>query len=238
MPALTRTKLENHALHAIGGVLDARLSVTDLVNEAGERLVNMHPWNWLQREPTDLSLTADQKFVTLPTDFRDIVAIHTNSSVNNAVYLTTMDDIITRRGSQISITQTDYWAALAWPTQASTTSAPTNPRLELWPTPNAAVANAWSLVYRAQWVPLAAIQDVPNIPTWLNPLLIQFVRAVAMGYEDGDVETRCAQVEQGSSAYSARSRDGTTQPTYGPPLGGHLEPPPAVVPFGPVIMPS
>ncbi len=242
MPALTAVKLENHARHAIGGEPSSLLNVTDMVNEAGERLVNMHPWSWLVRDPANLTLTQDQAFVTLPSDFRGIKSIWTTSSINDIIHLTTIDEILHRRGSSLSVTNQDYWVALAWPTQTATTSAPSSPRLELWPTPAATDADAWAVSYYGGWIALSAkATSVANIPEWLNPLLVEFVRAVARGYEDengGTVSARCKEVSQGQTAQDAMARDGEVQQHIGPIQGGHRERPPTTVGYDVVTQPT
>lgn len=239
MPVFTGKKLENHALHAIGGRLDSRINVTDIVNEAGERLVNMHPWSWLVRDPANLSLTISQNYVTLPADFRGIKSIWTTSSINDIVHLTTIDEIIRRRGSSLSVTNQDYWVAPAWPTQTATTSEPTSPRLELWPTPAATSADAWAVSYYAGWIQLAASTvNVPNIPSWMGHMLVQFVRAVAEGYADGNVEGRCDAIVNSRSSHAAMARDGEVVQNMGPISGGFRERPPSTVGFDVVTQPS
>lgn len=225
--ALTLATLKNHARHAVGGTLDSRLDVTLVVNDAGRHFINVHPWSWLVRPPVNLSLTASQAYVSLTSaapDFRELIAIRARDSATATVRLTTMEDILDRRENSTDFTGIDYWVALIREGQTGVTLSPPVPRFEIWPTPAANLSNAFSIVYRATWTTLDDDADAANVPGHCEPVLIQYVRAFAQGYEDGELTERVAQIDASPAVRALKERAGIVQPNYGPITGGHLQP--------------
>jgi len=96
-------------------------------------------------------------------------------------------------------------------------------RLEIWPDPGSDDDDAVTIYYRAGWKTLDQDTEYVSIPTWLQTLYIQLVRAFARGYEREDVASlsaRCAEVMGGPLALAAVRRDDMMQPSYGELMGG------------------
>jgi len=206
--AKTLTTLLGLVTHALRGDAPASpLVAADLVNEAGERLVAAHPWNWLLRPPASLSLTAGQNYVALPADFASLYSIDIAQDVGWSIRMTEPAEVASLRARQ-SYPGFGFVAAVAHPGQTVVTAAPGPPRLELWPTPTQNYVNALTIVYRPGWAVLAAGTDVANVPVWVEPLLSEMVVAVAQGYEDETPESRVMRVLAGPTFASTVARDG------------------------------
>lgn len=166
-------------------------------------------------------------YVRLPADFHSLVSV-TVSERFGRVELTSLSDLMRRRTFDVPYGP-DYWAAVSHPPQTSSGSSAPAPILLLWPTPkhiSSTDDDALVVVYRAGWQPLLSDSSVPNVPEWIEPLLVQFVRAVAQGYEEADtgsLTSRIAEVVRGPVWEAALRRDGGVQPEYGRMSGGWMD---------------
>jgi hypothetical protein len=72
-------KAKERILRTLGASEMPSASVLDIINECGEFLVTVHPWNWLTRQQVDVNLFKGIPYVTLPLRFphelRDIIAV-------------------------------------------------------------------------------------------------------------------------------------------------------------------
>jgi len=217
----------DQALASKSGTLTVPGTYAQIINEAGRTLVNAHQWNFLQRPPVSLSLTANQEYVNLPSDVGQVVAISASQTAAWAFRFTTMQALIAMR-QMYFIPAWGYAGALVQPTQTNATTAPGQPRIELWPTPSSTQTNVLLMEYRAKWTEFSGsgANDYANIPLYAESLLVALVRAVAQGYEEDaveDVTSRIDKVLGGSLFNTATEQDGMTQPTYGPIVGGAIE---------------
>ncbi|WP_291813841.1 hypothetical protein [Limnobacter sp.] len=341
--ALSAREALAHVKHALSSDQMPSVGGLRILNDAGELLVNMHSWRWLEGVQVDVDLHADQPYVWLPENVREITALVATSTLNTAITLTTPMELAQRRASTVS-TSFHYWGALVFAPKSTpreqrcTVSAtpatngsdgllirdgsqsvsflirntvvpntdtiravlhstdrdvmaqrmvaainddnslgvraeyrndgtgrfyvigkfdgpadqdyfsvsqvsgaaqplvqasydgqqggaPT-PRLDLWPTPGSFEQDAFKAYYRAGWTPIRTDNDTVNVPSYIEPLYIQIVRAVALGYErdaEADVNVRVAQVRAGTVFSDARTRDGLTQPTLGPIENGAVQ---------------
>lgn len=289
-----------HALENIrhtlgGGEPSVELDKLGIVNQAGEFLVNMHPWRWLAGASalidlrgvvsgttatwtastntlTDTGAFADYSWVVgdkveitggtgattgfyevssrtdddsivlastlsssdlatgdieyrlapnsaaLPSNFRDIIAISATDSLLYGVRLTSLEQILQNRTSQIEVTTSwNYQAAVNYE------GSPPVPRLEIWPDPQSSQTGVFTIFYRAGWTRVT--QDSVNIdvPQWIDSLFLRLVRYFARGYEREDVfEMRqmLDSVMDSPEFIMAAHRDGMTQPFYGKLRGG------------------
>ena len=60
-----------------------------ILNDAGEFLVNMHNWRWLEGTERSLDLSKDRSYVWLPEDFRELIALQTTDGLNAGIRMTT-----------------------------------------------------------------------------------------------------------------------------------------------------
>lgn len=173
------------AEHAAGGQVDASIDLTQIVNDAGRYLVQMHDWAFLERPQALLDTVADQAYLDLPSDFDRLIAV--GNTVNNdqyAVKLLPADQFERARTSEVT-DQLDIFLSLEWPTQAATTSNSPVPRLAIYPVPATSTSDRYWLNYRAGWTALSANASVANIPEPIEHLLIQLIRAMVRGEVSG-----------------------------------------------------
>lgn len=202
--------------HALRGEPSKELSLASIVNDAGERLINMHGWNFCARAPTTLDLVSGQSFVTLPSDFSRHIAINFTTDTTSHVVTATMAKIQAIRVQQNPGTHALYYC-YGWATD--TNGVPVL-RLEVAPTPQADADGALTLWYRAGWNERRQeTQGVP-IPPYVRPLYTEIVRAVAIGYHEDDQATVADRVNaiRSSSVFAdAVARDRETQADAGVP---------------------
>jgi len=330
--ALTAKEALDHVRHALSADKMPSLGGLRILNDAGEYLVNMHPWRWLEGEQVRLSLLPDQPYVWLPENVHSVNALVATDTVNANITFTTAAELARRRASVIN-TSFHYWAALVYAkrgakkrynfefTQGYTGPNPmtisdssrvvvfrfdsgtstdtvkyncgfagneaktaqllvkaindagmgcyaeydsdlglggfwvesrfeglddsdhfsidqgtvgnlppaevTNathkgayrPRLDLWPTPGTYEKGAFTAYYRRGWDPVRSDDDGITIPSFVEPLYINLVRNVALGYErdaEGDVAMRLGNVRNSTLFNDTRRRDSMTQSNFGP----------------------
>jgi len=127
-------------------------------------------------------------------------------------------------------TSFSVWYAIEW-VQTEEKSQPVA-TLKVWPAPRNDVWDDLSLVYRRGWLPLTSDDDVVSVPDWLEPLYLQYVRAFAAGYDEGDtplerlaaLDQAIGFVEGGNIYKAAKRRDVAVQPSYGPASGRAIRP--------------
>ena len=199
-----------------------------IINQAGRHFFSM-PWKFRERPTTLLQTTASQSYVNLPDDLGEITYIHMQDGLSDSIQLTTMAKVVAHRSSSIS-SNSHYLASVAFP-ETYAPPASENPdvfvpiRLELSPTPSA--VEGITLAYKAAWVDLSSIEDQDpiryiNVPPYAEAALISFVRAFALGYEEGEMTTRIMEAQASPVLQQALAADGLVQPEYGPLSGGSV----------------
>lgn len=216
---LTLANLKSHVTHALGGGEPAaELSSAGIVNEAGRFLFSMHPWEFRSRPPVAIDFIADQSYAALPDDFGNIVGYSMTDGLNTGLTLTTIHDLVQRRTGSTGTPQT-YWGAIVQARSANRARGLPPVRLELYPTPTETSRGALTLAYLADWVDLVDDADVAQVEPFVESLLIALVRAFAKGYEEdevGTIDARLQQVRDGYLFASAVQHDGMKQMELGP----------------------
>ena len=87
--ALTVQECHRHIEHSLGGTLSPEIEVLSLINRAGEFLVSVYPWKWLEGRSATLDLVQDQTYVALPADFRELTAWEATSGLTNDLEMVT-----------------------------------------------------------------------------------------------------------------------------------------------------
>lgn len=222
---LLLSTLKTYLTHAIGGLpatvlTDAATTARLWVNEAGQLLVNAHPWKFLERPPTTLDFTAAQEYVSLPSDFSKLLACAATSTTGRPFCLTDFQSIVQYRSAALQ-TIGGVFGAIVHPTQAAANAAPPVPRIELYPTPSANVTAALRISYRAGWMVLVNDSDAANIPAHLEPLLAAIVRAHARDLDEDTPGENLSRILDGGVMFrNAMQADASVQPEYGPLEGG------------------
>jgi hypothetical protein len=179
---------------------------------------------------TDASADIDGQiqfpYVTLPSDFAELVDLSMNSSTAD-IELTSLGEVMACRLRNITTNANRYRAAVLSAGRTTATAATAAPRLELDHAPTAADPDAVFVVYRRAWLTLSGSTDIPNeMPEYAEDLLIEFIRAYAEGYmvrhgENGfqfqivDTTDRVQQIKRGDIWKDTVSQDGLLQSDYG-----------------------
>lgn len=209
---LTFARLQSLVQAAAPANAAADLSPADIVNSAGEHLVNMRSWVWAARQSVAIGVTGSQAWTALPTDFAELIALDAVASAW-AFYVVPYDHLLAARRAAAPSSHTI--AAVVWPDQATDTTVPAGPRLELFPTPTATVAEVARLFYRAKWKTLTKPNQVPNVPEYLSSLLQEMVQQYARGLADGSLSERLEMLERGPLFRAAAQRDGMQSGSLG-----------------------
>ena len=73
-----------------------------ILNDAGEFLVNMHNWRWLEGTERSLDLSKDTSYVWLPKDFRELIALQTTDGLNAGIRMTTQRQLAQLRSMSVA----------------------------------------------------------------------------------------------------------------------------------------
>lgn len=200
--------------HEIGDTL-VGIDNTRVLNEAGQILYNLRDWNFLVHVGQLLDGVQGQSWIALPTDFGQIVTLQYTNGLTASVVLSTLDQIDVYRSQLITIPSYTLYTAISW--VAGATTGTIVPRLEVFPSPPVTQAGLLTMTYRPRWIipPAADDQTSIPIPTWFEALYRAMVRAVASGYQRGDMEARIADVQAGVHFLAASRQDGAQQREFG-----------------------
>ena len=228
MSMLTRAEYKTLVQHYTGGSVNssmgstAALTEVQLIDQAFHFLFDCHTWKWRERGPISLAFIGSNNHIILPADVGEIKDIHTSDGTNDDVEQTTLGHIQELRGSSIT-TSNYYYVALAhYPADGDTQGA-AQPRLEVWPAPNASDSTGLELVYRSRYVPMTADTDVPAIPDWMQLAARHCLRAICLEHEDED-EGAVERFMNGAVLRAAKLRDSRAQWNYGKALNTAMMP--------------
>lgn len=208
-----------HIEHALGRAVDQRLVPIRIVNTAGQWIVGVFPWTFLDRPAANLDFVAGQTYCSLPTDFGALIGVEFPSIIGT-YHPSSLSEINQLRRFPYISSALAIWGAVDF-SAGTVVGAPT-PRLEVYPTPTSNLAAALSLVYRADWVQVASDTDHIIIPPYMEPVFIETVRAYALGWEEGEnasMARRLSEVLQGPQMMGAKLFDAGQQMDYGPARG-------------------
>lgn len=194
------------------------VSVREIINTAGRALVNAHSWEWLDGAEATLTMGASVSRVALPADFRSDAEVSLTSTVFQHIRRVTPRELQRIRQESVVqyMTHTLLWSLS---TQPDDKGVP-RPYLEYWPESTTAIPDAIHIVYARDWGELTDDNQVVQVPGFIEPVLIQAVRAVASGWEDdeeGDVDQRLSIVFASRLFRDAVNRDSEGQLVIDPP---------------------
>lgn len=218
---------------AAGGALSERTYPDEVINDAGRYLVTMHDWAFLNRPSVELALVNNQPWIELPKDCAQVMAVESSTQIQTEVTLTTQDHIDYLRSALLSSSYF-FWVAVTFRGQRKRDQAAPGLRLEVYPTPGESSIGELRLSYRAGWMPLIELDQRPNIPDDVEPLLVQLVRLFALGYEDeqqgqGSVAERLKGIRESPIFLDLARRYGMSQWNLGKHKGGKIEVGPNIV---------
>jgi len=227
---LTLKILQDHLFHALGGNPASQLTLSQIVNDAGNYMCGMHQWRFLERAPLSFSLVGGRDFVELPSDFGSmlrVVGSNTYFEPSTPEMLGTLDG-----ASTITVSGLAYSYVITGGLAESSGREEFRFRMRLSPTPGSDALNVGKIHYRGGWVDLVSEGDVPMIPRYMEMLLVNMVREFGLGYEQNELAGRM-QGMGGSDVYHvARKADGMVQSEVGPSWGGQGHPMPRLPIYG------
>lgn len=202
--ALTLEDAHDHISLVTGGV--PAKSATRYANEAGELLVGLRRWGWLEGAAASLDEVSGQAWLTLPANFDGIIGdpVPYPSSLHS-FELVTPEQFEGIRQREIGVSFTTYGTI-----SNLDDGGPPTPRIEIYPVPTADKAGAWSIRYRATWSRLDDDNTDLRIPQYCDSLFLDVLEAVALGREErdeGTVTQRLAGLHQWPSYMTAKKRD-------------------------------
>lgn len=110
---LTAKEALGHVRHALSSDKMPTVGGLRILNDAGESLVNMHSWRWLEGAQAYLSLRSGVDHVWLPENFRELMSLVASNSLNSGISLTTPDQIARHRADS-SGSALHYMAAVVF----------------------------------------------------------------------------------------------------------------------------
>ena len=92
----------DHIRHTLASESVPDIGAHRILNDAGHHLYSMHSWKWCEGAQATLTLTANQDYVWLPEDFREIVAVQPTNGLNAGFRLTTQERLLQLRSLAVS----------------------------------------------------------------------------------------------------------------------------------------
>jgi hypothetical protein len=219
---LTLAQLKGYARLAVGGSPSTAPGVTEadrlveIVNGAGEHLFS-RPWRWRERTAGGFDLTADQAFINLHQDGSgNTIQLDEIISIKPADLLKfTIDLVAPAKFEEFKRTsvETSLFYVATISRDVNTSSGLGNPRLDIYPTPTTTEDDAIFIRYREGWpgyTTSSSESDTVPVTTFVEQLLIEYVRAFAEGSEDGTTQARLIAIDSGPLLDQALRKDGIT----------------------------
>ena len=111
-----------HIEHTLASDSVPGVGAMRILNDAGQFLVNMHNWRWLESQQATLDLLKDTDYVWLPDNFRELVAVQTEDGINAGVQMTTQQQLLRLR-SMSAANSYVYHAAVTHATRQESATA-------------------------------------------------------------------------------------------------------------------
>lgn len=211
---LTVAQAINYARVSAGGSPPGGIDWLALLNQAGRWLCMAHQWVWLERLGT-ISLVEDQEYAALPSGLQRLLStprLGAWSNTGPTIDLTDMQSVLSARASNapLVLLTGQYIGAIVY----TQTGSVIGHRLELYPTPE---ANATVPIhYRADWTIVTSDGDILALPSWLETIYLEALRAhvravVREDDERGTLAERLVALQASPLFREAKIRDGQEQ---------------------------
>ena len=197
------------------------------VEEALVEIENMPKWRWLQPPSVMLTLVAQQDYVDLPADFRDLIEINATEGLQGRFFMVDIGEINQLRTYQQNDSATTYRGAIEWADSTDPDGGAPIPRIAIYPMPTDTKTDWLTLSYRKKIAVPATDSIFIPMPDFMDPLFFQVIDAVTKGWAFDDLASpksnpgrtrtqRMTEILLGPTYLNARRRDGSAQPTFGP----------------------
>ena len=111
-----------HIEHTLASDSVPGVGAMRILNDAGEFLVNMHNWRWLEGTERSLDLSKDISYVWLPEDFRELIALQTTDGLNAGIRMTTQRQLVRLRSMSVANSYVYHAAVVHAQRQAAASS--------------------------------------------------------------------------------------------------------------------
>lgn len=211
--------LRNVIDHTLGGEPADGASYSRIINGAGKSFLAAHSWCWASDRETTVTATAGDEYVALPSDFAGVTRVYVAGSYYEEVQMVPSGEFLDwkQRASGVT-TPYPYIGTIDYRTD---TIEGYKPWLRLYPAPTA--ADTYTLLYDARWADVNDDTDLVPIPTFLEYIFEEWVRAYARGLDEEDavpLMDRLAALKASEMFMDACRRDGESTGTAIPPNDG------------------
>jgi len=213
------TLLEGDQVEITGGT-GANPGFYDVMSNTASALVLRSSIGAAADTETDIAGELALPSARLPSDIQELVSVQMCGLSGSNVTLTTPSALVNIKADGTGSTGGDFYGAVVWGASVGTDGGAPVPRLELWPAPS--VDNTFSVMvhYRAGWQRLTGDDSYSNTPDWFDSLLIQAVRAYAIGLDMESMDQQLAKVQTSAMFMDAQRRDSSIQRHRGRVHGG------------------
>jgi len=179
-------------------------------------------------DASDLSYRIERDRIPLPDDFQEMIAITGEESFLNRVRMVGYRELMEYRTDGINVTGAwTFYGAILHTRKDNILTGPIVRLLEIWPQFSDDSASIFTMLYRRGWQRSNDDTFELFVPSWMEGIFIQIVRAMALGYEEHDEmgrsERLARSIEASLELERLKAMDGSVQETYGPINGTALQ---------------
>jgi len=99
---LTAHDAIRHIQHTLASDSVPAVGAMRILNDAGNFLVNMNNWRWLESEQATLDFAKDTSYVWLPGNFRELLGVQTADGLNQGIQMTTQQKLLELRAVAVA----------------------------------------------------------------------------------------------------------------------------------------
>ena len=99
---LTAHDAIRHIEHTLASDGVPAVGAMRILNDAGNFLVNMHNWRWLESEQATLDFEKDTNYIWLPSNFRELLGVQTADGLNQGIQMTTQQKLLELRAVAVA----------------------------------------------------------------------------------------------------------------------------------------
>lgn len=206
--------------HGAGAAPDSRHNLYQTLNRAGRFLCAYSGWSWTVAGPVYLATAADSRFIRLPDDFRQLIAITAPGSAFGIVQL---DQVRMMQLHSAGAGGYGRWYISVPPHFTPSGSSPIPIKEAMvYPVPETSDPRAFELLYTREWPNIATNGSEDGrllpIPDLFENVLIMLARAYTLDLQDQAESHEMARAM--SELALLKSQDAANQPIHGPITGG------------------
>lgn len=208
--------------HTLGGDPAAGASYARIINGAGRAWTAAQDWYYLGNRLATLTATPGSEWVALPADYQGFVSLVPDGDGYATLAFVQPAEFVEIYEAGILGNVSSYIATI----QYRDVMTDVAPWLRLYPAPT--IADAFTLLYDAQWADVNDDEDVIPVPKFAEHAFEEWVRVYARGLEEEDeipLAERLAQLKSSPLFTDVARRDAlVTGAVVGPGRGAAQSP--------------